>query len=222
MKEKNMLSAFFDGESNNDKNAEENQWLESLNDESNLQAWKSYSLMREILRDRAAKTVNWDVSNSVAKALEQEMTYQNDSSLQPVLQKTLLQQPHEKKKVSPLILAQPTPKQVRRTLPNWLQQLLPMGTAAAVAVLVIFGVQQYNGSNNTALAPLNQQPPVLQTIPISGGATPVSLTRDTLSTVDDQQRIEQQHRINEFFQDYELQRRLNAMDLERIDEQKSP
>ena len=90
--------------------------------------------------------------------------------------------------------------------------------AACVSLAVIVGVQQYNGGDDSVVdSPADSQLPVLQTIPFSGTAEPVSLTRDSVRTNNhnapsEAQVMEQRRRINAMLQDYELQLRLNADD----------
>ena len=85
-----------------------------------------------------------------------------------------------------------------------------IAAAASVAAAVIFGVQQYQGSDGM---PAN---PVLNTIPVGGSATPVSVhypqegNRATprQQGLNEQQMQEQRERINAFLRDHQLQQRL--------------
>ena len=86
-----------------------------------------------------------------------------------------------------------------------------MAVAACVSLAVILGVQQYGGSDPSQ--PEAEQLPVLQTIPFSGSAEPVSLTRSSVEqpTASSETNVqEQRRRINAMLQDYELQLRLNS------------
>lgn len=147
------------------------------------------------MRGDAPKELSWDIASSVALALENEPAH-GAVSQQDVI---------------PLQQAQPTPAAARKSMPMWLQQLTQVGMAAAVSLAVIVGVQQYNGGIDTDPTFAETQPPVLQTIPLSGSAQPVSLSRDTLqASPSEAQLMEQGRRVNAMFQDYELQLRLNA------------
>ncbi len=83
---------------------------------------------------------------------------------------------------------------------------------------LLSGVQQYNGGDEGIVGTsAESQMPVLQTIPFSGTAEPVSLTRDSVrsnnhNAPSEAQVMEQRRRINAMLQDYELQLRLNAED----------
>ncbi|EKO3986352.1 anti-sigma E factor, partial [Vibrio fluvialis] len=77
---------------------------------------------------------------------------------------------------------------------------------------VIIGVQQYGGGDGTT--PQQDQLPVLQTVPFSGSAEPVSLTRESVERHSNEANVqEQRRRVNALLQDYELQLRLNSENL---------
>jgi sigma-E factor negative regulatory protein RseA len=79
---------------------------------------------------------------------------------------------------------------------RWLQPVAQGAVAAGVALMAVFGVQQYQQSPNMDMsAPL----PVLQTQPIAGFATPVSLSQTTVqdrfAEQEQQAMLEQQKRL---------------------------
>jgi sigma-E factor negative regulatory protein RseA len=85
---------------------------------------------------------------------------------------------------------------------GWFQGLAQGAAAAGVAVMAFFGVQQYQQSpTQDVLSPL----PVLQTQPVAGFATPVSLSQTTVSS-----RFEQQEQQAMLEQQKRLQALLNA------------
>lgn len=202
MIEKDSFSAFFDGEK-----AGRDDWTSAaVQYEPETQAtWQSFAVTRDVLRSQPEETICWDISAAVAQQLEHEETYspnnisdtQADNAVTPA-------------SVAPLIEAQPSPKAAKKTLPTWLQHLAQFGTAAAVSIVVIFGVQQYNNSVDMNASVPDIQLPVLQTIPLSGSAAPVSLQRDATKAPNEAQLMEQRKRINELFQDFELQYRMNV------------
>lgn len=198
MAEKENISALLDGE------AVDKQLIsEMLRDQDAADTWKSYNAISDVMRGDAPQSLNWDIANSVAAALDKEPAH--------------FPQNHET--VTDFREAQPTPAQVKRFMPGWLQHLTQVGMAACVSLAVIVGVQQYNGGENTDPAIQATQPPVLETIPFSGAAEPVSLNRDNLrSNPTEAQVMEQRRRINAMLQDYELQLRLNADTLPADDE----
>ncbi|MBV7297800.1 RseA family anti-sigma factor [Enterovibrio paralichthyis] len=199
MAEKENLSALFDGDEIDPRLLDE---LES--DLSAQQAWKSFAVTRDVMRGDAPQNPSWDIAASVAAALENEPAH----SVTPA------------PNVVPMQEAQPTPQTARRSMPVWLQQLTQVGMAAAVSLAVIVGVQQYNGGEQSDPALAASQPPVLQTIPLSGSAEPVSLSRESLktNTPNEAELMEQRRRVNAMFQDYELQLRLNADEMNHNNE----
>lgn len=202
MAEKENLSALFDG------NAIDQALIDALeNDPSAQQTWKSYAVTRDVMRGDAPKHPSWDIASRVALALEDEPAHS----------------PQAVPNVVPMQESQPAPQVARRGLPSWLQQLTQVGMAAAVSLVVIVGVQQYNGGGQGDPVLAGSQPPVLQTIPLSGSAEPVSLSRESLQgNPTEAQLMEQRRRVNAMFQDYELQLRLNADEMVERDAKLSP
>ena len=74
--------------------------------------------------------------------------------------------------------------------------------AASISAAVIVGVQQYSQTDLSS--------PVLNTVPMSGSAAPVSLNYQSgeRSRLAEQDQLEQQRRVHELFLDHELQQRL--------------
>ncbi|MCJ2376012.1 anti-sigma E factor [Vibrio sp. ZSDZ34] len=191
MADKQKLSAFMDG---NIK--DEALFDEISNDSKSLEAWQNYHLIGDVMRGDAPDSLEWNIAESVAMALEDEPAHS-------------AQQAHLSN-VAPLE-TQPTPAQAKRQLPAWLNQLGQVAVAASVSLVVIFGIQQYAGQDPSQSE--LEQLPVLQTIPFAGSVEPVSLTRNSVaraSVTDTANVQEQRRRVNALLQDYELQLRLNA------------
>lgn len=79
---------------------------------------------------------------------------------------------------------------------RWMQPVAQGAVAAGVALLAVFGVQQYQQTGTAdALSPL----PVLQTQPVAGFYTPVSLSQTTVENrfaeQEQQAMLEQQKRL---------------------------
>ncbi|GMQ47696.1 sigma-E factor negative regulatory protein [Vibrio sp. 10N] len=191
MADKQKLSAFMDGDLIDEA------LIEALeNDQESKQTWQNYHLIGDVMRGDEPQSLDWNIAESVALALDDEPAHQAVS----------------KETVTP-IEAQPTPSQAKRQLPAWLTQFGQVGIAACVSLAVILGVQQFSGQD--ASQPEVEQLPVLQTIPFSGSAEPVSLTRDSVARTNQNESAnvqEQRRRINALLQDYELQLRLNSDD----------
>ena len=78
---------------------------------------------------------------------------------------------------------------------RWLQPVAQGAIAAGVALMAVFGVQQYQQQPEDMLSPQ----PLLQTQPIAGFATPVSLSQTTVNDrfaeQEQQAMLEQQKRL---------------------------
>ena len=194
MAEKENLSGLFDGENLDQALIDKLELDTSWEDD-----WRSFALTRDILRGDAPQSSLWDISGKVAAALKNEPDYGKTKAINTVPLQDEMQE-------------QPKPIFARRTLPLWLQQLTQVGMAAGVALVVIVGVQEFNTDGVASLGVT--QPPVLQTLPLSGVAKPVNFSRESQSTPSTEaQMLEQRLRINALFQDYELQNRLNATEI---------
>ena len=165
--------------------------------------WHDYHLIGDVMRGDASTSCDWNIADKVAVALEGESAH----FLEP-------QSSFSSSSVEPII-EQPTPSLVRQTLPRWVASLTQIGVAACVSLVVIFGVQEYHSVSIPAEVNSDMPLSVLQTIPFTGTAEPVSLgsaPTDNVSSTQDSQLMEQRRRINAMLQDYELQLRLNASD----------
>ncbi len=190
--QKEQLSALMDGETL------DSELLNTLSkDKAMQQSWESYHLIRDTMRGDTSEILHFDISANVMAAIANE----------PVRQ------------VTPLIPEQqPQPQQWQKMpfwqkVRPWASQLTQMGVAACVSLAVIVGVQHYNGQSDSAAQP---ETPVFNTLPMMGKASPVSLgvPSDSTASNGQQQVQEQRRRINAMLQDYELQRRLHAEQLQ--------
>ena len=190
MTNKQQISALMDGEL-----VDQSLITDIENDIEAQQSWSRYHLIGDTLRgDVAQNTSGWDIASQIAMALEAEPVYSKQNG-------TLAQ-------VVPLMESQPNPQKARSKMPAWLSNVTQIGIAACVSLVVVLGVQQYSGGNGAVSE--SDQLPVLQTIPFSGSAEPVSLTSESVRTQSTEAKeMEQHRRINALMQDYELQLRLN-------------
>lgn len=194
--QKEKLSALMDGE------VLDNKTISALSEDTTLQkSWESYHLIRDTLRADVGKVVYFDIAARVAAAIEQEPS----------------------RKVTPLIQqAQPHPKRwgilaLSKKVRPWVGQIAQVSIAACVSLAVITGVQHYNQPQQNGGQ--NSEPPVFNTLPIMGNASPASLGAPVESVnVNDanvsQDEKEQRKRVNALWQDYELQRRLYSQPFE--------
>ncbi len=191
MADKEKISALMDGELLDQSLIE--QITQSAQDQ---EVWQDYHTIADIMRGETPSSVDWDIAGKVALALEQEPTHQKVSSLTR----------------EPELESQPAPTQARRYLPKWLNPLGQVAVAACVSMVVIFGVQQYQGEEVNPVTASTADVPVLQTVPFSGTAEPVSWTRSAAEKSSSQANLqEQRKRIHALLSDYELQLRLNSV-----------
>lgn len=193
--QKEQLSALMDGE------MLDSELLSELSRNPEMQkTWESYHLIRDSLRGDTSDVLHFDISSRVMAAIEQEPLRQVTTPLIPEAQPA----PHQWQKMPFWAKVRP-----------WASQLTQMGVAACVSLAVIVGVQQYNGQSDSTL---QAESPVLNTLPMMGKASPVSLgvPADVSASAGSgpQQVQEQRRRINAMLQDYELQRRLHAEQLQ--------
>ncbi|GEM76457.1 sigma-E factor negative regulatory protein [Vibrio sagamiensis] len=192
MADKEKLSAFIDGELVDKALIQE---LEQ--DQDSLDTWQSYHLIGDVMRGDAAAKPEWNIAASVALALENEPIHRKvDSSNNNVISIDRVTKE-----------SQPKPYQAKQMLPNWLTQLGQVSIAACVSLVVILGVQQYGDDSASSST---EQLPVLQTVPFSGSAEPVSLTRESVERTPSEVNIqEQRKRVQAMLMDHELQLRIN-------------
>jgi len=192
--QKEQLSALMDGETL------DNEAISALSKDVVLQKnWESYHLIRDTLRGDVPQLLDFDISARVMAAIENEPA----------------------QKVTPLIVeAQPKPEQAA-VMPFWAKvrpwaaQITQVGVAACVSLAVIVGVQLYN----KPVVGQSSDAPVFNTLPMMGQASPVSLgvpadNANTNNSNANQQVQDQRRRVNALLQDYELQRRLHAEQLQ--------
>lgn len=187
--QKEQLSAMMDGET------VDSALLSKLYADRELQqSWRDYHLIRDTLRGDVPEVLHFDITARVAAELENEPTLLVPNAV-----------PEQ----------QPTPETWHK-LSFWnkirpvLSNVSQLGLAACVSLGVIVGVQYYNQPDGAA-----QDMPVFNTLPIGGQASPVSYSVPTSGMPSDQQLQEQRKRISAMLQDYELQRRLNAENIEQ-------
>lgn len=184
MANKEQISALVDGE------IQDRVLLEDVAGNKELaDAFGRYHLYGDAMRNELPAQLPFDLSDSIAAALEQEpvLTAARDSNTAP------------ERKDSNVV----RPAFGLGRLKPMFRHAGQFAIAASVSAAVIFGVQQYSQPEAT-------QSPVLHTLPMSGGAAPVSLNyqSEKPSRSSEQQRLEQEQRINALLMDHELQQRL--------------
>ncbi|MBO1520140.1 transcriptional regulator [Oceanisphaera sp. DM8] len=191
MANKEQISALVDGE------IQDKVLLEQLSDDQELaDTFGRYHLYGDALRNDLPQDIQLDVSDNIAMALASEPSLVSAPATQPPLADAAPVDMHAQAQSAKVV--RPRFGKVSPML----RYIGQFAVAASVSAAVIVGVQQYSQQD--------LQSPVLNTIPLNGGAAPVSLNYQTQSPqqVSEQTRLEQQRRIHELLMDHELQQRL--------------
>nr|WP_283331756.1 anti-sigma-E factor RseA [Edwardsiella anguillarum]WHQ27650.1 anti-sigma-E factor RseA [Edwardsiella anguillarum] len=191
--QKEKLSALMDGE------LLKKELIGSLSKAPELQqTWQRYHLIRDTLRGDVGETLQIDLTDRIAAALEDEPVRLVPNAIPE---------------------SQPQPSAWQRMpfwsrVRPWAGQISQMGIAAGVSLAVLLGVQHYNKPLEGVSEP---ESPVFNTLPLGGQASPVSFGVPSEGNNAQQQIQQQRKRINAILQDYELQRRLHAEQLQTED-----
>ncbi|TNH09244.1 sigma-E factor negative regulatory protein [Testudinibacter sp. TR-2022] len=181
--QKELLSAYLDGEYQNDH------LLDSLcQDEELQQAWNHYHLVRTVVRQETTVLLGADFTAKMATLIDAEPA------------------PHFAAQAT---VAQPTPAEVEKLpfmqkLKGLFAPLTQVAVAATVCLVAVFGVQNYLQSDNGVAVADN---PVLQTLPFTNNIQQVSYNAPSQDVPTQAQLEQQSKRINMMLQNYELQRR---------------
>lgn len=150
--------------------------LDSLLSSAQLQqTLERYQILGAVLRHETQSPLPASFADDVAAALQNEPTYQltNSQSWFSRIKNGVAQAANGR----------------------WLQPVAQGAVAAGVALIAVLGVQQYQQPGEEMLTPQ----PMLQTQPIAGFATPVSLSQTTVSDrfaeQEQQAMLEQQKRL---------------------------
>ncbi|RTR34680.1 sigma-E factor negative regulatory protein [Shewanella atlantica] len=178
------VSAAVDGE------IDEQMLAELAADKDSHEQWRDYHMIGDAMRGELPKTMHLDLSANIAAAIENEPTI-----IAPVKRETPKDVKVETKGLSNVI--------------PMFKQFGQYAIAASVALVAVVGVQNY-GQQESAIdaSPL----PVLNTRPLVGSVTPVSLQTGPVQqnqSFTNDQVMEQRQRINAYIQDHMLQQRLN-------------
>ncbi|MGO4998042.1 sigma-E factor negative regulatory protein [Oceanisphaera sp. W20_SRM_FM3] len=204
---KEQISALVDGE------LQDKVLLEQLGNEPELAGtFARYHLYGDALRNDLPTHLDLDLSESIMAALADEAPHSvNHIGQTAIINAIDHSANHSANDQSHVPVADTQSNDAKSNVlrPMFGRRLAPMvryvgqfAIAASVSAALIVGVQQYSQQDI--------QSPVLNTIPLSGSATPVSLNykTQTLQPTQEQALLEQQRRIHELLMDHELQQRL--------------
>ncbi|MBM7072614.1 anti-sigma factor [Shewanella sp. 202IG2-18] len=166
-------------------------------DEQSQKQWQRYHIIGDALRGDLPETMPIDLSANIAAALENE-----PEIVAPVTKATTTQ--------GDAVTSGNVVTLASRVVPM-VKQFGQYAIAASVAVFAVIGVQDYQEQSDIDNNPL----PVVNTMPLVGSASPVSLQAEPASSTLSQQEYndkinQQRRRINAYIQDHMLQQRLNT------------
>ncbi|GIU41980.1 anti-sigma-E factor RseA [Shewanella sairae] len=179
------VSAAVDGE------IDEHTLAELAADADSHEQWRDYHMIGDAMRGELPKAMSLDLSASIMAAIEDEPAI---VAPQPIVT--------EEPKVAETKVAS-----TGKIIPLF-KQFGQYAIAASVALVAVVGVQNYNQETLVDNSPL----PVLNTRPLIGSASPVSLQTGAVQqnqSYTNDQVVEQRRRINAYIQDHMLQQRLN-------------
>ena len=166
-----------------------------LQDAELQQSFARYHLIGAAIRNELPEKLDLQFADNFASLLEQEPAYQLESSAAVQKQQTVVSF---------------WQKLGEAANTGWFKTGFQGAVAASVALIAVLGVQQFQGAGQDT--DLNSPLPVLQTQPVAGFATPVSLSQTSVdSRFEQEQRqamLEQQKRLQQLLQAHRQQIRV--------------
>lgn len=205
-----------------------------LKDEHLSSTWQNYHLIGDVLRDEVPQSLQLDLSKTISAAIAQEATILSPNSSTQNFSKTLAQateQIDNSPADNDASVQQNTEvlqnnnsvvdatSRFKAKISNLLKPVGQVAIAASAAALMIVGVQN-NMGNNDLVTPSQ----VVQTVPLTGYANPVSFnvqpvqpaknlqskqqTQEAMNAQIAAKRIAQQRRLQALLQDHNQQVKL--------------
>lgn len=171
-------------------------------DTASHEKWRNYHIIGDALRNDLPSSMDIDLSERIAEALEDEPLIHVSFADSKVGNKT--QESDAISENTEVIAEKPKAK----VIPLF-KQFGQYAIAASVALVTIIGVQNYNQTEKHDSAPLS----VLDTRPLVGNVSPVSLQTGPVRQYQhdtNEQMNEQRRLLNIYIQDHMLQQRLNS------------
>lgn len=200
--------------------SEKQDWLSAASDNQGISATELDNLLRDpALQDQ------WLRYQMIGNVMRNELPAQLDMNFADRFEAMLADEPAHQLQPEPVAELAPVgpvslPWWKAAANQPWVKTMLQGAIAASVAIVAVVGVQQ---NQQTADEALTSPLPVLQTSPIGGVATPVSLSQTSVDSRFDaqQQRVqlEQQRRLQELMQAHQQQKRLLE---QTVQQQKAP
>jgi len=192
-----------------------------LKDEHLTSVWQNYHLIGDVMREEVADTLEFDISQQISDAIAQEATIlspNNSTTPNELITETYSKTSGVASEQQVLAQSNNVISAQERFKAKVVKLLKPIGQvaiAASAAGLMIVGVQQNSADNNLVEPLIPSQ--VVQTVPLSGFANPVSFnvnadsnqqTQQMTAKQKNAQRIAQQRRFQALLLDHQQQVKL--------------
>jgi len=193
-----------------------------LKDENLSSTWQNYHLIGDVLRDEVPQSLQLDLSKNISAAIAQEATILSpNSSIHSPSKKSdsLVTEDilvHDKPLNTETNKVIDASNRFKAKIANIVKPMGQVAIAASAAALMIVGVQ-YNVAENLSITPSQ----VVQTVPLSGYANPVSFSvqseqleqspnskQQTQQAMNEQrlaERVAQQRRLQALLKDHNQQ-----------------
>ena len=151
-------------------------------------SWSTYHTIRSVVREETQVLLGADFTAKMEMLIEAEATVK---------------------------VSQPTPEEVEhlpfmQKLKGLFAPTVQVAVAAGVCLVAVLGMQSLNTGNN-----VQTDVPVLQTLPFNNGVQEVSYNAPARDVVTAEQIEQKNKRIGAMLQNYELQRRMYADDVQQ-------
>lgn len=191
-------------------------WLSAAIDEQGL----SHEHLNALLQDQELQH-RFERYHMIGSAIRQELPQQLHINFAEQFAEKLAEEPRHQLQSSLTFMQRVTLGVQRAANSDWLKPSAQTAIAASVALMAVVGVQHYQQPGvQDIMSPL----PVLQTRPVAGFASPVSLSQTTVDSRFEQQAqqamLEQQTRLQELLNAHHQQ--VRVLDQAQILSEKRP
>jgi len=168
-----------------------------LKDEHLSSTWQNYHLIGDVLRDEVPQSLQLDLSETISAAIAQEATILSPNSSSQASMKSA--DNTENSFIEDKELVQNTNTVVNATnrfkakVANFVKPIGQVAIAASAAALMIVGVQNNVADNASPITPSQ----VVQTMPLTGYANPVSFNVQSNQPTNQQSKEQTQQAMNE-------------------------
>ncbi len=183
-----------------------------LKDEDLSGTWQNYHLIGDVLRDEVPQSLQLDLSETISAAIAQEATILSPNSAMQTSGKNSQTTTDENVSISNHSTEQQPSSVVDATsrfkakISGLIKPMGQVAIAASAAVLMIVGVQ-----HNVAESPSVTPSQVVQTVPLSGYANPVSFNVQSSQSQQSKQQAQQEKNKQLASERVAQQRRLQAL-----------